>query len=115
MRNSKKNKGNDLLPQRKPKLGKFILLAVILHVVFAIFLIHFYKKKPEEVPGIKVKSQKVISKPLLKRCSIRSDRKVLRLWSQKAGPCLPRYPWLLKIEPQAFCLPTSGLASPGSK
>jgi|GEM_PF-1916947 len=66
MRNSKKNKGNDLLPQRKPKLGKFILLAVILHVVFAIFLIHFYKKKPEEVPGIKVKSQKVISKPLAK-------------------------------------------------
>jgi hypothetical protein len=64
MRNSKKNQGNDLLPQRKPKLGKFILLAVILHVVFAVFLVHFYKKKPEEEPGIKVKRQKVISKPL---------------------------------------------------
>jgi len=66
MRSSKKNQGNDLLPQRRPRLGKFILLAVILHVVFAVFLIHFYKKKPEEEPGIKVKSQKVISKPLAK-------------------------------------------------
>jgi hypothetical protein len=66
MKNSKKNQQNDLLPRRKPRLGKFILAAVILHVVLAVFIIHFYKKKPEEERGIKVKPEKVISKPLAK-------------------------------------------------
>jgi hypothetical protein len=66
MKNSKKNQQNDLLPTRKPRLGKFILAAVILHVVLAVFIIHFYKKKPEEERGVKVKPEKVISKPLAK-------------------------------------------------
>jgi hypothetical protein len=66
MKNSKKNQQNDLLPRRKPKLGKFIIAAVILHVVLAVFIIHFYKKKPEEERVIKVKPEKVIPRPLAK-------------------------------------------------
>jgi hypothetical protein len=66
MKNTKKNRQNELLPSRKPRLGKFILAAVILHAVLAVFIIHFYKNKPEEQQGIKVKPEKVISKPLAK-------------------------------------------------
>ena len=48
MKNSKKSKGNDLLPRRRPRLGKFIILAVILHVVFAAAYLLFHERKPQE-------------------------------------------------------------------
>jgi hypothetical protein len=67
MKNSKKNQQNELLPSRKPRLAKFILAAVILHVVVAVFILQIYKKKPEEQEGVKVKPEKTISKPITEK------------------------------------------------
>jgi len=53
MKNSKKSKGNDLLPRRRPRLGKFIILAVILHVVFAAVYLLFHERKPQEEKEIR--------------------------------------------------------------
>jgi len=73
MSNSQKIQTNDLLPQRRSNLGRFILLAVVIHVVAAAFYFQFKTQKPEELPGIKVKPDKTVSKPVAKELMITSE------------------------------------------
>ena len=47
IKNSKKNDAGNLLPRRRPRLGKYIALAIGLHVAFVIVYIYFTQRKPE--------------------------------------------------------------------
>jgi hypothetical protein len=59
IKNSKKNDANNLLPQRGPRLAKYIALAVMLHVFFVIVYIYFTQPKSEDHAEVKERPVKV--------------------------------------------------------
>ena len=58
--NSKKNDAGNLLPQRRPRLGKYIALAIMLHVVFVIVHIYLTQREPEDRSEEKIPAVKVV-------------------------------------------------------
>ena len=73
MSKSQKTQVNDLLPQRRSTLGRFILLAVVIHVAVAAFYFQLKARNPDDTPGIKVKPDKAVSKPVAKELMIASE------------------------------------------
>ena len=60
IKNSKKNDAGNLLPRRRPRLGKYIALAIGLHVAFVIVYIYFTQRKPEGRPEVRSPPVKVV-------------------------------------------------------
>jgi hypothetical protein len=60
IKNSKKNDIGNLLPQRRPRLARYIALAVILHVAFVIVYIYFTQRKPEDRAEVRTPPVKVV-------------------------------------------------------
>ncbi len=60
IKNSKKNDAENLLPRRRPRLGKYIALAIGLHVAFVIVYIYFTQRKPEGRSEVRTPPVKVV-------------------------------------------------------
>ena len=60
IKNSKKNDGGNLLPQKRPRLAKYIALAVMLHVAFVIVYIYFTQRKPEDRSDVRTPPVRVV-------------------------------------------------------
>ena len=60
IKNSKKNDAGNLLPQRRPRLGKYIALAVILHVAFVIVYLYFTQREPKKQSEVKSPPVRVV-------------------------------------------------------
>ncbi len=59
-KNSKKNDAGNLLPPRRPTLAKYIILAIMLHVVFVIVYIYFTRQRTESRSEQKEPTVKVV-------------------------------------------------------
>jgi len=60
IKNSKKNDAENLLPRRRPRLGRYIALAIGLHVAFVIVYIYFTQRKPEGRSEVRTPPVKVV-------------------------------------------------------
>jgi Domain of unknown function (DUF4384) len=82
IKNSKKNDAGNLLPQRRPRLGKYIALAVLLHVVFGIVYLYVTQRE--------AKKQSEVKAPPVKVVPLSPQNKALRR-TQDESPSVPSF------------------------